>query len=464
MTSKLNNFLEIVKNKNILIQGLGLNGGGTGVALFFLKNGFNIRITDLKSESDLKKSIDILSSFSLNIEYVLGRHRDEDFLWADFVVKGPAVPPNNKYIMLAKNNGATISSDIDIFLNITPSPIFAITGSKGKSTTVSAIYSIFKSKSSNSYLGGNITISPLDFFDKLDENSLVILELSSWQLRDIANSTFSFKGSAITNILNDHQNYYNSIADYINDKIIITKNQSENDFLILPFKDNYLNSEDIKTAAKKYTFSIDDKNGDFFSDGINFYFRNSDKLIKLLDTKDIVAKGLGAKINILLAVSFCYLAGIDLDSIREGIKKFSGVKYRLDLIRELNGIKFYNDTTATIPEAVIQSIKSFDEPIIWIGGGNDKCLDFSVLKEVISIPKKIFLLTGDGSDKIKKILNENGIDFIEDSSLENLIISAFRLSNSGDIILFSPGATSFGLFQNEFHRGDVFNEIVFNLK
>ncbi len=464
MNSKLDIFLRDIKDKNILIQGLGLNGGGVGIALFFLRNGLSVRITDLKSESELKKSIDTLSQFSSNIEYVLGEHREEDFLWADFVVKGPAVLPNNKYITIAKNNGATISSDIDIFLKIVPSPLFAVTGSKGKSTAVSVIYSIFKAKSSNSYLGGNITISPLDFFDELDEKSLVILELSSWQLRDINNSHFSFRGAAVTNILNDHQNYYNSIMDYIDDKLIITKYQSDNDFLILPLKDHYLNSETVNTDAKKYTFSIGNIRADFFSDDTSFYFRDEGKLIKLLDTDDIAAKGISTKINILLAVSFCYLAGIDLDSIREGVRKFNGVKYRLELVRELNGVKFYNDTTATIPEAVIHSIKSFDEPLIWIGGGNDKRLNFSILKDVASIPKKIFLLSGDGTDKIKAILTEKGIDFAESKSLEDLVKLSFESSNSGDVILFSPGATSFGLFQNEFHRGDVFNEIVLKLK
>jgi UDP-N-acetylmuramoylalanine--D-glutamate ligase len=462
MNNKVQKYFDTLRNKKILIQGLGLNGGGVGTALFFLENGFDVTITDLKDENTLQRSIEMLLRYKDKITYVLGTHNESDFINADIVVKGPGVPPTNKYIQMAINNGALITSDIEIFYNIAPCSIFAVTGSKGKSTTTSCIYSIFKAKQENSFLGGNITISPLSFYRELNEESLVVLELSSWQLRDLKNSMINFKGAAITNLLNDHQNYYKGMDDYLDDKKIITKNQTKDDFLILPYSDEYLNLTNIKTKANVYFFSKDDSRADIFYDKTSGVIRLNDNTVELFNAESIKLPGEHIKINILIAASFCYLAGIDISSIQKGIASFNGVPYRMELVRTWHNIKFYNDTTATIPDASCNALMSFKEPIIWIAGGNDKNLDFSVITKVSRIPKKIFLLKGEGTDRMKKYLNRD--DYIESDSLEYLFVEALKSASEGDIILLSPGCTSFGLFQNEFHRGDVFNKLVNDLK
>jgi UDP-N-acetylmuramoylalanine--D-glutamate ligase len=458
MNKKFDEYISKVKDKKILIQGLGLNGGGVGTALFFLENGIKLTITDLKNETELERSIKDLEYYSDKITYVLGRHREEDFKNADIVVKGPGVPPSNKFIQTARQNGVKITSDIDIFTEIAPCPLFALTGSKGKSSTVSAIFNIFKEKTANSFLGGNITISPLTFYKELDPESLVILELSSWQLRDIKGTGYNFKGAGITNLLNDHQNYYSNMLDYLADKAVITESQKNGDFLILPYKDRFLNPHNIKTGAEVYFISADDKNADLFFDRQTAYFKDE----MLFDSKIIKIPGEHNKLNILFAAGFSKLCGIEKEIIIRGIENFKGTPYRLELVREWKGIKFINDTTATIPEAAANALKSFNEPIIWIAGGNDKNLDFSIIKNVADIPKKILLLKGEGTDKMKKVLNRNNL--IESSSLEVLFKAALEMTESGDIILLSPGCTSFGLFQNEFHRGDVFNELVRKLE
>lgn len=458
MNNKLNNYLERIKGKKILIQGLGLNGGGVGVAKFFLENGIPVTITDLKTEKDLAKSIDELSLYKDKITYVLGEHRDYDFLNADIVIKGPGVNPNTKYILLAKNNKAEITSDIAIFCEIAPCPIYAVTGSKGKSTTVSIIHSIFKAKSDNTFMGGNITISPLTFYKKLTKDSLVILELSSWQLRDLKGFNFNFHGAVITNLLNDHQNYYNNdMLAYLNDKAIITDNQNKEDFLIIPDDDKYINPSNIKTSAILHNFSINNSNASFYIKNNKAFYNNEE----LFDTAIIKLKGTHNIENCLIAAGFCYLAGIEKKYIIRGISEFEGTPYRIEFIKEWHGIKFYNDTTATIPDAMCHSIKAFDEPVILIAGGNDKNLNFSIIEEVMKLPKKILLLSGDGTNKMKEYIHRE--DVIESNSLEVLFNNAINLAIQGDIILLSPGCTSFGLFQNEFHRGDVFNELVKNL-
>lgn len=457
MNSKLDKYLETIKDKKILIQGLGLNGGGVGTALFFLKTGIPVFITDLKSEVELEDSLKKLSDYK-NVRYTLGCHKEEDFLNADIVVKGPGVPPTNKFIRLAEDNGAVITSDLEIFFNIAPCDIYGITGSKGKSSTVSCIYSIFKSKSDNSFLGGNITISPLSFYKELNEDSLVILELSSWQLRDLRGKNFKLKGAAITNLMRDHQNYYKNMTDYLDDKKVITDNQNSDNFFILPYRDNLLNTENIKTQSDVYYYSTNDCAADFFYDKDAAYKETGNSKEILFDATKIHVPGEHIKSNILLAAGFCSLAGIEREFIESGIENFRGAPFRMEIVGEINGVKYINDTTATIPDASVAAIKSFKEPIVWIAGGNDKNLDFSVITEISDIPKTILLLPGDGTRKMKEFIKNPNI--YEFSDLETLFSALKNIVKPGDVVLFSPGCTSFGLFQNEFHRGRVFNDLV----
>ncbi|HNZ26518.1 MAG TPA: UDP-N-acetylmuramoyl-L-alanine--D-glutamate ligase [Spirochaetota bacterium] len=457
MNAKLDKYIEKIRDKKILIQGLGLNGGGVGTALFFLKTGIPVFITDLKSEIELEDSLKKLSGYK-NVRYTLGCHKEEDFLNADIVVKGPGVPPTNKFIRLAEDNGAVITSDMEIFFNIAPCDIFGITGSKGKSSTVSCVYSIFKSKSANSFLGGNITISPLSFYNELNKESLVILELSSWQLRDLQGKDFKLKGAAITNLMRDHQNYYKNMTDYLNDKKIITNNQTSDNFLILPYGDVFLNTENIETQADVYYYSKDCEDASFFYDKNAAYKKNGNSREILFDAAKISIPGEHTKSNILLAAGFCALAGIERKFIERGIENFRGAPFRMEFVGEIDGVKYINDATATIPDASAVAIRSFKEPIVWIAGGSDKNLDFSVIEEISDIPKAILLLPGDGTQKMKKFIKNPNIS--EFSDLETLFSTLKNIVKSGDVVLFSPGCTSFGLFQNEFHRGRVFNDLV----
>ena len=462
---KKKRYLSKFKNKKVLIHGLGTNGGGVGTALFFLKNGIPVTITDLKNETELASSIEILTPYSDMIRYVLGEHRETDFAEADFVVKGPGVPPDNKYIKTAISNKAEILSDIGIFLNMTDCRIVAVTGSKGKSTVVSALYAICKSYTANTFLGGNITISPLTFYDKVNKDSIVVLELSSWQLRDIKGLKFRFEGAVITNLLNDHQNYYKGLDDYLDDKKIIADGLEKNGFLLLPSDDPYLNINRIKTEAQVYYFNeyeIVSQNGkmpDFYNNknGLSLYFNNGNKK-EIFNCKNLKIAGNHAKKAALISSAAATLCGIDTDSIEKGLSGFEGVPFRLETVKICKGIRFINDTTATIPEAAANALTSFDTPVIWIGGGNDKRLNFEPLKDVADRPKAVLLLTGDGTSRMIDVLGRKP-DMISDS-LELLIKKAIEIAVEGDIIMLSPGCTSFGLFQNEFDRGRKFNAIV----
>ncbi|MBP5450299.1 MAG: UDP-N-acetylmuramoyl-L-alanine--D-glutamate ligase [Spirochaetales bacterium] len=457
--TKFDNYIEKIRDKHILIQGLGLNGGGVGTAKFFLENNIHVRITDLKTAEELSDSTAQLAEYGDMVTYVLGTHRDEDFIWADIVVKGPGVRPSNQYIQTAIAHGAEIISDIEIFALIVDCPLYAVTGSKGKSGTVSSIYEIFKTaQPDNAFIGGNITISPLSFYRKVNPDSLVILELSSWQLRDLHNRGVRFHGAAFTNLMHDHQNYYNGMEDYLADKMVITENQTDEDFIILPQNDNYVGYDKVNTEAEKFCCGTnDDADITYNSDNGTYQFGD----VVLFTNDDIHILGSHNVANLMLAAGFCYCVGIEPDIIRRGIQSFRGTPFRLEKIAEINGITFINDTTATIPEAAVSAIKSLQN-VIWIGGGNDKNLDFSCISEIAALPKAIYLLPGDGTDKIMPYLTDRHPQVSD--NLDSLVRGAFEQAESGDVILFSPGATSFGLFANEFDRGRKFNECVRTLK
>lgn len=459
MKNKSDTFFERIKGKKILIQGLGLNKGGIGIAAFFIKHGIPIKITDLKSENELAPSIAELESLGGNVTYILGKHNIEDFIEADIVVKGPAVSPENEYIKAAVDNGAQILSDLSVFMENCPTEkLFAVTGSKGKSTTASVLYSILSAYTTNCFLGGNISISPLSFLDELNEESLVVLELSSWQLRDLelAKAEVRFPYAIFTNLMHDHQNYYHSMEKYLADKLIAAKYQHEGDLLLIPAKDAYIKKDLFCCGQRKYCFGEKSDGADIYFDNGIGYCRN----VPLFKEEKIQVRGEHIRNNLLSAAALCHLAlGLDEKTVSKGIENFRGVPFRMEKIREWNNVTFINDTTATIPEAAVCAVQSIEaESLVWIGGGTDKNLDFSCIKKIENIPRLIYLLKGTGTDKIKSVIARK--DVIEVSSLEAVFADMTAKLKSGDVVLLSPGCASFGLFQNEFHRGRIFNECV----
>lgn len=449
--------VESFKNKKITIMGLGLHGGGLASALFFLKQGAKLTITDLRSEDILKPTLEQLKNY--NINYTLGKHIDKDFIDADIIIKNPGVPSTSKYLKLAKR----IESDISIFLNLTNSPIIAVTGSKGKSSTVSAIYHVLKRVAPSTKLGGNITVSPLTFIDDIDDKSPVILELSSWQLADIrGKGCLKAKIATVTNIMNDHQNAYNSLEEYAEDKGVIFEDLNGDAILNYndPFRDFFLKKLDKTPLFFSNRMLPKDINCAFIDDMKQGWLQIEGKQEKILDS-ELTLKGEHQRENLLLAALILHRFGVETNIIRESLAEFKGIAHRMEMFLERDNVKFYNDSAATIPEAVIAAINSFKTPIRLISGGTDKELDFECIKYSYKKPESIHLLKGTGTDKMIKILDREKIEYFGPfSSLEDLIDNLKPTLNYGDNVLFSPGATSFGMFNNEFHRGDQFKKII----
>lgn len=454
------------KNKKITVMGLGLHGGGVSVAKFLAKQGSKITVTDLKSRVQLKSSIAKLKSFK--IKYVLGKHNMADFKTADMIIQNPGVPSNSKYLALARKNKIPIETDLSLFFKLCPSEnIIGITGTKGKSTTTTLIYEIIKKYKKDTVLGGNIRISPLESLNKIKATTPVVLELSSWQLEGLGQHKLSPHYALITNVLMDHLNTYRGMADYIKAKELIFKNQGVGDFLILN-KDNQITKE-MKPKSRPYWFTLskltDQQKGCYIKNEWLIFKDEKDK--KILHIKDINLMGQHNLANVLAACTLTSVFGVPTKIIAQTIKKFKGVEGRLQLIRQYKGVKYYNDTTATAPDAVIAALNSFDQPVVLLAGGTDKKLEFKDLARVIkSKVKALILFNGTGTDKLVKELRK--LNFNKTLIFVDSMSQAFKQANyilePGDIFLLSPGAASFRLFINEFDRGDQFNKQVCKLK
>jgi len=414
--------MKLFKNKKVVIMGLGLLEGGVGAAKFFCKQGAKVLVTDLRTKKELKSSLDKLKS--LDIDFVLGKHRKEDFINTDLIIRNPGVPRESKYLKIAKDNNISIKTDIDIFFDLCPGESIGITGTKGKSTAATLIYLFFFLKYPRTFLAGNIGVSPLGILSKIKKKSKVVLELSSFELEDLKKSPHI---AVITTLFPDHLNRYKNFKDYVNAKKSIFKYQGKNDVLFLN-KDNKYTMAFAKEVKSKVMF-----------------FKKGKSAVKVAQYFKISKK-----------------------DIKKVLSIFKGIPHRQELIAMKRGVKYINDTTATNPKAVIFAIETFRKrfsksKIILIAGGEDKKLIYrSLARNIKDNVDYVVLLPGTGSNKLKK---ELGSFFKEPSSfrvksMKQAVRKAFCLAQKGDIVLLSPGAASFNLFENEFDRGNQFVKAV----
>jgi len=443
----------LFKNKKVVVMGLGLHGGGVGVAKFFCQQRAKVLVTDLKTKNQLKESVQKLKG--LPIKYVLGKHRKEDFIQADLIIKNPDVANDSLYIKIARENNIPVETDINLFFELSDTYIIGITGTKGKSTIATLIYKFLKSKYPKTILAGNIGISPLELLPKIRKGAKVVLELSSFELEDLKKSP---QMAVITNIFTDHLNRYKSLKDYIEAKKAIFKYQKKNDILVLNYDDPIVRRFFSSVSSQVYFFSKSKKK-DIFLKKENIYFKGK----SVCSIKNFKLYGEHNLSNLLAAVSAAKLLKVPSRNIEKVIKSFRTVPYRQEFIGEKKGVKYFNDTTATIPQAVKEAVKTMRKrfpksQIILIAGGQDKKLDFNVLSEK---PNYLILLPGTASKKIKEKMKVR--TFIVDS-MRAAVQKASKISQKGDIVLLSPGAASFNLFKNEFDRGEQFNKIVKSLK
>lgn len=430
------------KDKKVLVFGLGLNQGGVGAAKFFVSLGAKVRVTDLKTADILQSSLEELKSFS-SIEYTLGQHKNEDIDWADLIIKNPAVKPGNPYIDYALKKGKSVEQDMGIFLRfVEPSQIIGVTGTKGKSTSASLIYEIMikNTIAQNVIFAGNIGKSVLDTIGYIDKNSLVILELSSFQLEAFDQHKVSPKWALITNIYPDHLNYYQNMDEYIRAKRVIGKYQTPDDFLFINKDNTIINNPKFMAG---------------FKGQVNFY--SSKDLPKDFHPR---LEGMHNLSNIAAAYALGKVFGINSNLLFESLSQFKGIPFRMELVREWNGVKIYNDTAATTPDAGIKALQTLPNCLLIAGGMNKNMSYEEYAKTVDKLVKKVFFLEGDSTEEIKSLMANQNLIAGTYNNFEQLLQDVKNQVQPKDVILFSPAATSFNLFQNEFDRGRQFNRAV----
>lgn len=449
-------------------MGLGLHGGGLGVTRWLVKQGAHVTVTDLKKADDLQPTLDALGDAP--VELVLGEHRESDFQNADLVMRNPGVPRESRFLQIARERGIPIRMELGLFTELLPrgmEQVIGITGTKGKTTTTLMTGAILKRANPKTVVAGNLRVSALELLDRIDADTPVVLEMSSFQLEEFQELKRSPHIAALTNVYPDHLNRYRDMDEYAWAKAQIFLHQTPRDFVILNFDNPICTRLRPKAIGQVIWFSRTRalKEGALFERDW-LVWNEQGKKEKVLPVADLIAGEHNVE-NALAAMAITRAWGVPLDVIAEALREFRGVPHRLELARELGGVQYINDTTATAPNATIAALKTLAPrggKIYLIAGGYDKGLPYAdMARAILETNAQVILLDGNATEKIEQALvNAHAATQIvaRAKSLQEAVEAGRAAAKSGDVVLLSPGAASFGMFVNEFERGDKFCEIV----
>ena len=447
---------QFLTGKNVLIMGLGRFGGGLDAAKFALNSDANVTITDSAPADKLADSIKQLEKFDC-LDFHLGSHDLADFEKADIIIPNPAVAPDNEFLQFAREKNKSITPAINIFFELCPTMTIGITGANGKSTTAALTAHLLKTAGrGNTSLSGNIGNQPLlQLLDKLSENDLVVLELSSFQLEQLAQIKKAPKIALLTNLTPNHLDRHKTFENYYAAKENIFKFQKldENSPAVSIF-----NAED-KIACQWF----EKYNKDTGRTCLKF---SPDEISQELRRK-FPLPGRANLANLAAAVKIAKHLGIDDNSIETALPDFKPLPHRLELLATIDGVLWYNDSIATTPQSTIAALEAFEKPVILIAGGYDKNLPFDELGKIIAQNAKVAILIGDTAQKISDSItavpgNKTTIQFA--SSLEEAVELANKMAVKDDVVLLSPACASYDMFDNFQHRGNEFIRLVKQLE
>ncbi len=498
-------------------MGLGRFGGGVDVAEFAVRAGAKVIVSDLAPAEQLSDSLSKLKEFP-DIEFHLGSHDPADFKQADIIIANPAVPGDNEFLELARRNNKFVTFQINIFFELCPAQIIGITGANGKSTTAALTAHLLRSASDqrratsdehviasaakqsqttqyairdtqyeNVWLGGNIGNQPLlTILDKIKANDLVVLELSSFQLEQLAEIQKAPKVALLTNLTPNHLDRHGTFANYCAAKENIFKFQVRRVGFSPPNKTWWGKPHPTENRPAVSIFNAEDKIAaewfeKFNKDAGRICFRFSTDYVSKEIRNSFTLPGRANLSNLAAAIVIAKYFGIDDESIKNSLPKFKALPHRLELVEEINGVRWYNDSIATTPQSAIAALEAFDQPKIIIAGGYDKNLSFDELGQKIASNSKAAILMGQTAPKIASAIhnakmslrakrsNLNQPDTVYQvrdikievvDSLAEAIQLAARLAVNGDVVLLSPACASYDMFDNFQHRGREFTKLV----
>lgn len=448
----------MITNAKIAIFGLGIEG----ISLAnFLKEKNEITVFDVKNINQFDQGL-IQNLKAAAIKLNLGEEiKPENF---DYVIHSAGVRPDNPKITKLVTQGAKLTSATKLFFDLCPCPIIGITGTKGKGTTSTLIYKFLKTKFEDVFLAGNIGMPMIDVLPKLTQKSLVVLELSSFQLMGLTKSPHV---AVVLMITSEHLDWHKNQDEYVESKKSIVKNQSKQDFCVMSGDFETSRSFAKDTNAHTYFFSTQRKtNGTYVEKEKIISEINIPELI--CKTSDVLLPGRHNLQNVCAAISVAKIYGVSAKNIKSVLKSFKGLAHRLELVRTTKGVKYYNDSFATTPETTIAAIESFKNPKILILGGSSKKSNFTALVKKILTDKSIksIILIGPEGDNIKNLLTKNnykGQTYSGLTNMKEIVDCAQKQAKNGDVVLLSPACASFGMFKNYKDRGEQFTKVVKSL-
>jgi UDP-N-acetylmuramoylalanine--D-glutamate ligase len=457
---------EFYKDKKVTVMGLGLFGGGVGVAKFLVSQGADVMVTDLKTAEELSASLKLLNG--LPVKFRLGKHSEEDFADADMLVVNPAVPDDSRFLQIACDNNVYIDSELNIFFRLVSAPVIGITGSNGKSTTTSLLGEMLKEAGIKTWVGGNIGVSLLEHLDEIKPDDAVVLEISSFQLGLLSRIEMSPHISIVTNIAPNHLDRHKTMKNYIDSKKAIIHYQKEDDYTILNYDDPTLREWEGECKSHILWFSATKEleHGAFLRNNEIIINHNSNVISCPIQTN---IKGIHNRQNIMAASYAAIAMRADAGSIKNAIAGFTGLEHRLEYVDTINEAQYYNDSKATTPEAAIAGIKAFDSPTILIAGGYDKKVSLSQFARECAKNTKYVILIGETANNIQELIQGVKGEKAEPevyvaTSLDESVRKAYEIAEAGDVVLLSPACASYGMFTNYEERGKRFKELVHHLE
>jgi UDP-N-acetylmuramoylalanine--D-glutamate ligase len=446
-----------LRNKRVLVVGLGRSGVAS--AFFLQEHGAKVTVSDTKSEAQLQNEVAALLDRGVSIE--AGRHGERTFRDQDLIIVSPGVPSDQPQLQHARTLGIPVIGEVELAFRFLQGKVLAITGSNGKTTTTSLVGEILSKAGMKTLVGGNIGTPVISLAGKTTPDTVVVLEISSFQLETI--EQFCPWIAAILNITPDHLDRHHTFEAYVAAKARMFENQKASDFGVLNADDPACIALKDKVKGSLFWFSrkqtVD--NGAFLlGDQIIFCRNGADQSV--LSRSDIQLKGLHNMENVLAAVTMAMLAGCTPEQVRQAVSEFRAVEHRLELVASINGVTFYNDSKATNVDATVKALESFPRNIHIILGGKDKGSDYTVLSPLLRERVKRAYLVGAAAQKIASHI-QGAAPLVHSGTLDRAVRQAFESASPGDVVVLAPACASFDQFENYEQRGRVFKELVHSL-
>lgn len=458
--NKTERFFEEMKHKKVAFIGIGVSH--TDLIKLFLSKGIDVTICEKKSPELLGESYDELRS--LGAGFINGDGYLDTLTDFDVVFRTPGMYFNNPKLKAAMDKGVVITSEMEVFFDLCPCRIYAVTGSDGKTTTTTIIAGLLERSGKKVYKGGNIGKALLPLIEEVEEDDAAVVELSSFQLISMRRSPDT---AVITNIAPNHLDVHGTMEEYIDCKknLIVHQNAFSKTVLNLDNETTNNLSSLVRGKLVKFSRRVVPECGAFLSEDNWLCYNEYGRVTKIIEASDIKIPGIHNVENYLAAISAVW-GEVSLETIRDMAENFGGVEHRIEFVRELNGVKWYNDSIATSPTRVLAGLNSFSQKLIVIAGGYDKKIPFEPMAETVNDKVKALILMGVTADKIQKAVTEasnyssDNLKIYRVSSMEEAVEKAKEIAQSGDIVTLSPACASFDLYPNFEARGIHYKNIV----